>query len=236
MYLDEVLVVSNPKAVDNTFMTTSSISSFNAKTIERENITSIKDVSIIAPNFFIPDYGSKLTTAVYIRGVGTRTNNSVVGMYVDNVPYLDKSIFDFDFLDIERIEILRGPQNTLYGRNTMAGLINVYTKSPFDHQYTRFSVSYGNYNYFRANLSRYGKINSKLAYSASAQYQSTKGYFKNEFTNHRADSSRSVNGRVQLYWKPTDKTSINLATNMEYSWQGGYPYGLIEDNKTLAVN
>ncbi|MEG0949406.1 MAG: TonB-dependent receptor, partial [Bacteroidales bacterium] len=201
MLLEEVVIVSNPKAKLRTFEMPASVSVFNAQRIERENMLSIKDFSAVAPNFFIPDYGSKLTTAIYIRGIGTRTNNSVVGMYVDNVPYMDKSIFDFDFLDIERLEILRGPQSTLYGRNTMAGLINIYTKSPFDHQYTKASVSYGNYNSFRAYLSRYGKINDKLAYSMSGQYQSNDGYFKNIYTGKKADDSKSADGRFQLYWR-----------------------------------
>ena len=234
MLLEEVVIVSNPKAKLRTFEMPASVSVFNAQRIERENMLSIKDFSAIAPNFFIPDYGSKLTTAIYIRGIGTRTNNSVVGMYVDNVPYLDKSIFDFDFLDIERLEILRGPQSTLYGRNTMAGLINIYTKSPFDHQYTKASLSYGNYNSFRAYLSRYGKINEKVAYSMSGQYQSNDGYFKNEYTGRRADNAKSANGRFQLYWRPTDEMKVNFTTNYEYSTQEGYPYGLLNE-ETGAV-
>lgn len=228
MLLEEVVIVSNPKAKLRTFEMPASVSVFNAQRIERENMLSIKDFSAVAPNFFIPDYGSKLTTAIYIRGIGSRTNNSVVGMYVDNIPYIDKSIFDFDFLDIERLEVLRGPQSTLYGRNTMAGLINIYTKSPFDHQYTKASVSYGNYNAFRAYLSRYGKINDQLAYSLSGQYQSNDGYFKNEYTGRRADNAESANGRFQLYWHPTNRTKVNFTTNYEYSTQEGYPYGLID--------
>ena len=230
MLLDEVVIISNPKSNQRIFETPASISVFSAERIDRQNILSIKDISGVAPNFFIPDYGSKLTTAIYIRGIGTRTNNSVVGMYVDNIPYLDKSIFDFDFLDIERLEVLRGPQSTLYGRNTMAGLINIYTKSPFDYQYTKAMVSYGNYNSFRAYLSRYGKVNEKLAYSLSAQYQSTDGYFKNHYNGERADSANSVNARFQLYWKPATDMKVNFTTNFESSWQGGYPYALIDEN------
>jgi outer membrane receptor protein involved in Fe transport len=227
MLLEEVVVVSNPKAKLRAFEMPASVSIFGAQQIDRQNMTDIKDFSAVAPNFFVPDYGSKLTTAIYIRGIGTRTNNSVVGMYVDNIPYLDKSIFDFDFLDIERLEILRGPQSTLYGRNTMAGLINIYTKSPFDHQYTKASVSYGNYNSLRAYLARYGKINEKLAYSLSAQYQRNDGYFTNKYTGRKADDAQSADGRLQLYWRPSTTLKVNLTSNFEHSMQNGYPYGLI---------
>lgn len=238
LFLEEVIIVTNPKSQSTLFETPGSISVLSARTIEQNQIESVKDITSLAPNIFIPDYGSKLTTAIYIRGIGTRTNNSVVGMYVDNVPYLDKSIFDFDFLDIERLEVMRGPQSTLYGRNTMAGLINIYTKSPFDYQHTKVSVSYGNYNSLRAYLSRFGKINEKLAYSLSAQYQGSDGYFKNIATGERADSLRSTNGRIQFFWKPTDRTSVNFTSNAEYSTQAGYPYGVIdaETGKLGPVN
>ena len=64
-----------------------------------------------------------------------------MGLYVDNVPYIDKSAFDFNYADIERIDVLRGPQGTLYGRNTMGGLIKVHTKSPFSYQGTDLRLS-----------------------------------------------------------------------------------------------
>ena len=95
--------------------------------VERLNITTIKGMSQVAPNFYIPDYGSRMTSSVYIRGIGARIDQPVVGLNVDNVPYLNKDNFDFDLSDVERIELLRGPQSTLYGRNTMGGLLNIYT-------------------------------------------------------------------------------------------------------------
>ena len=67
----------------------------------------------------MPDYGSKLTSPVYIRGIGSKINAPSVGLYVDGIPYFEKSAFDFNFTEIDRMEILRGPQGTLYGRNTM---------------------------------------------------------------------------------------------------------------------
>jgi len=74
-------------------------------------INSLKSMNGIVPNLFIPDYGSKLTSAIYIRGVGSRINTPSVGLYVDDIPYIDKSAFDFSFSDIENIEVLHGPQS-----------------------------------------------------------------------------------------------------------------------------
>jgi outer membrane receptor protein involved in Fe transport len=101
--------------------------------IEDRKIVSIVDLSAVAPNFFVPDYGSKMSTPVYIRGIGERSTGQAVGVYVNNMPYLDKSVFNFEFMDVQRIEVLRGPQGTLYGRNAMGGIVNVFTHSPMDY-------------------------------------------------------------------------------------------------------
>ena len=93
--------------------------------IERLGILTMKNVSEIAPNFYIPDYGTRMTSSIYVRGIGARIDQPVVGLNVDNVPFLNKDNYDFDLVDIDRIEVLRGPQSTLYGRNTMGGVVNL---------------------------------------------------------------------------------------------------------------
>ncbi|MDE6144769.1 MAG: Plug domain-containing protein, partial [Muribaculaceae bacterium] len=116
------------------------------KSIERYNITTMKDASEIVPNFYIPDYGSRMTSSIYVRGLGARMDQPAVGLNVDNIPVLNKNDYDIDLFDIERIEVMRGPQSVLYGRNTMGGLINIYTLSPRDVRGLRFMAEYGRGN------------------------------------------------------------------------------------------
>ncbi len=92
----------------------------NSGVLKQHNVVSVKDLVGFVPNLFMPEYGSKLTSPLYIRGIGSKINAPSVGLYVDGIPYFEKSSFDFDFREIERVEVLRGPQGTLYGRNTMA--------------------------------------------------------------------------------------------------------------------
>ncbi|MCS2891864.1 Plug domain-containing protein [Parabacteroides faecis] len=139
-----------------------SASSVTGTAIQNKNITSIKEFSSFIPNLFMPDYGSKLTSPVYIRGVGSKINAPSVGLYVDGIPYFEKSAFDFDFAEIDRVEVLRGPQGTLYGRNTMGGIINVYTKSPLKFQGMNASISNGTYGARDYTLSRYAKIGGEI--------------------------------------------------------------------------
>ncbi len=77
-----------------------------------------------------------------MRGFGSRIDQPVVGVNVDDVPYMNKNAYDFDFYDIRRIELLRGPQGTLYGRNTSGGVMNISTLSPMVWQGARLSAEY----------------------------------------------------------------------------------------------
>ena len=90
---------------------------------ERNQVLSVKTAADLVPNLFIPDYGSRMTSKVYVRGIGTRIDQPAVGLTIDNVPVMTKENYDFDLTDITRFEMLRGPQSTLYGRNTLGGLM-----------------------------------------------------------------------------------------------------------------
>ena len=82
-------------------------STLTGAAIRNRNALNIKDLSSFVPNLFMPDYGSKLTSPVFIRGIGSKINSPSVGLYVDGIPYFEKSAFDFDFSEIARMEVLR---------------------------------------------------------------------------------------------------------------------------------
>lgn len=205
-----------------------SASSVTGTAIQNKNITDIKEFSSFIPNLFMPDYGSKLTSPVYIRGIGSKINAPSVGLYVDGIPYFEKSAFDFNFTEIDRMEVLRGPQGTLYGRNTMGGIINVYTKSSLKYQGTNAFISNGTYGNRDYALSRYAKIGETFGYALSANYNRSDGYFTNLFTDKKADDQKSGSGRIRLEWKPTDRLSLGLMSSYDYSRQGGYPYAVCD--------
>ena len=143
--VEEILIIASPKENRKLRELPTASTLLSQQDMQANQVTNLKGLSTLVPNIFIPDYGSKLTSAIYIRGIGSRINTPSVGLYVDNVPYIDKSAFDFNYSDIERIDVLRGPQGTLYGRNTMGGLIKVHTKSPFSYQGTDLRLSAGTY-------------------------------------------------------------------------------------------
>ena len=90
---------------------------------------------------------------------------------------MDKSTFDFELNDIQRMEVLRGPQGTLYGRNAMGGIVNIYTLSPFNYQGTKFSMSTGNYGASKIKASHYRKLSEHVGISLSGYYDRNDGFF-----------------------------------------------------------
>ena len=154
---------------------------------ERNHIFSAKSASEIAPNVLIPDYGSRITSTIYVRGLGSRIDQPVVGLNIDNVPILNKNNYDFDIADISRVEMIRGPQSSLFGRNTMGGVFNIYTLSPLSYQGTRLMAEYGSGNTMRFSAGHYFKPKSTLGVSFSAQYGSSDGFFTNDFNGEKCD-------------------------------------------------
>lgn len=208
-----------------------------ASELERLNIVTMKQVSEIAPNFYVPDYGSRMTSSVYVRGLGARIDQPVVGLNVDNVPILNKDNYDFDLVDIARIEVLRGPQSTLYGRNTMGGLINIYTLSPMRYQGVRASAEYASGNTWKASAGVYRRIRPQLGMSVTASMMSSDGFFRNLNDGQKVDGEKQGAVRWRTSWRNDQGLMLDNVAAVTVTRQGGYPYasaqtGLIDYNDT----
>ncbi len=211
-----------------------SVTLLSAARISENEVRTLTDITSLTPGFFMPDYGSRLTSPVYIRGIGSRINSPSVGLYVDNVPYFEKASYNFDFFDVERIEILKGPQGTLYGRNAMGGIINIVTRSPLDHQGTALGLNGGAYGVLGASASHYNKIGENFGYSLSANFMHRDGYYMNSFLDDKVDRARSAGFRNRLAWEISDRLTIENSASFEKSREGGYPYALYNDSLSRA--
>ena len=220
--LDEIVVTDFKQNKRN--LTSTAVSTINVQQLHNQQIVNLKELTAVMPNFYMPDYGSYANTPVYIRGIGTKSKGSAVGFYVDGVPHFESSAFNIDLSDIAAVNVFRGPQGTLYGRNTIAGIINVYTHNPLDYQRTRIKVGYGRYNDFIAQASNYAKISEKFGISTVASYHHNDGMFTNHFLNEKADKLNEGEGRIGLYWRPTTNWLLHINSTLTYSGQNGYPY------------
>lgn len=223
----EEVVISDFKQPASLYQPTS-VSHADIRLLRNQEVTSLKELTGVFPNFYMPDYGSRQNTPVFIRGVGAKTKGPAVGFYVDGVPHFETSAFDIDMSDIAAVEVYRGPQGTLYGRNAIGGIINVYTHSPLDYQKTRIKLGYGTYNDITAQASTYQKLTNNFGVSIAADFHHNNGYFRNVTTGDKADDINSGSGRVGFYWRPAKQWLLHLNSMLDYSDQGGYPYAVYD--------
>ncbi len=196
--------------------------------------TTPKDVSDLIPNIYMPAYGSSMTSSIYIRGLGSRINEPVMGMVVDGVPVLDKNMYDHTMQDVKRIELLRGPQGSLYGRNSPAGVMEIRTIRPLDltTYAVRGSLSYATANTVHAQASFYQPIKTntaspKYGWGIAARYQRTDGFYTNLYDNSPVDYGQQAGGRVVFDARPSDNWRLTATVYGDWVRQGAFPYAMV---------
>ena len=158
------------------------VTAFNAEMLERTGVKDVRDLAAVTPNLLVTQNAS--FSQIYIRGIGS---NNVFGgsdpsstIHLDGVYLARPASYLTNFLDVERIEVLRGPQGTLYGRNSVGGTINVISRKPGNEFVGRIQATYGNYNFARAEGYVSGPlVEDKLAASISFIGSRRDGYLKN---------------------------------------------------------
>ena len=216
-------------------------SSVAATTVSQKAMTGLqinemKDFTAIIPNFFMIDRDSKLTSSVFVRGVGTLISTPGVAMYVDGVPHFEKSSFDINLTEIDRVEFLRGPQGTLYGRNAMGGIIHVYTKSPLRHQGTKWRLRGAKYGDAYLMFSHLGRISDKLGYSVAANASNYDGYIQNATLNRKADHAQTASVNTKIEWIAAPQLSFRLLNGLDYTRQGAFGYGTYNYQENESVS
>ncbi|MBR4130397.1 MAG: TonB-dependent receptor [Bacteroidaceae bacterium] len=223
--MDEIVVVSTAKEHTSLRNQPLSSTSLSGDQLQSRKIDGIKDLSAHIPGLFIPTYGSRLTSSVYLRGVGSRMGTPAIGMYVDDIPLANMSAMDQDLSDADRIDVLRGPQGTLYGRNTIGGLIRVYTKNPMNYQGTDLFLGAASYHNIRARVTHYHRPTDKVAFSAGVSYEHLGGFYKNEaLGGKRVDWGDDLAARWRGIYRPSERVRLDLSLRYQWTKQGGYPY------------
>ena len=167
-------------------------------------------------------------SAINIRGLGAPfglTNDGIeqgVGLYVDGVYFARPAAAVMDFIDVAQVEVLRGPQGTLYGKNTTAGAINVTTKAPSFTPETEIETSFGNIGYFQAKATTTGPLTDTLAYRASFSATQRDGVLFNVATQDDLNDLNNIGARVQLLWTPSDSLNVRLSADNTAQRPEGY--------------
>lgn len=222
----EEIVVTAQRRSESLQSVPIAVSAFTSAELERRQVTKTIDLVNFVPNMTGSNNTSLGTANTYsLRSLSSGetipTTDPPVGTYVDDVFVARQNANNFSFFDVERVEILRGPQGTLFGRNTTGGAIAVYMRKPSEEFGGYVNVAYGRYSRLEVNGTVDVPFNDKVMTKFSAYFNDDKGYVKNLFTGERLNDEKSTGYRAALRVKISDDVLWDAST--EYvelgAWQ-----------------
>lgn len=221
--LDDVVVTSE-KRETSLQQVPASITALTSKQVTDYRLWDAKDLTAIVPNLYSNNSGDD-RNVTSIRGITTTSYDPAVATYVDGVNQFSLDTYVGNLNDIERIEVLRGPQGTLYGRNATGGVINIITKKPTDKAEAFADINVGNYNMQRYMAGfRVPLVKQKLYFGASVLYSKRDGFYTNDFYNNSFDKQHNIAGNYYLKFLPSAKWSFTLnAKHQNKINNGAYP-------------
>ncbi|RVQ68787.1 TonB-dependent receptor [Croceicoccus ponticola] len=218
---DDIIVTASKTGATKLQNTPLAVTAFTAETMEKTGVKDIRDLAAVTPNMLITQ--NQAFSQVYIRGIGS---NNVFGgsdpsstIHLDGVYLARPASYLSNFLDVERIEVLRGPQGTLYGRNSVGGTINVISRKPGNDFEGKVQATYGNYNFARLEAYFGGPVvEDKIAASFAIIGSRRDGYLENIVPGvGDADDEKTVGFRGQLRFTPSAPLEIILRGDNVYS-------------------
>ena len=214
--LDEIIVTSQKRA-QNVQDVPISISAYNAEFIEDSGVENLTDLSLYTPNFQILQSTQVTNQRIVIRGVGSTGQSGIepsVATFIDGVYYGRPGSIIGNLVDVENVEVLRGPQGTLFGRNSAAGALNVTTQRPnHDEMIGSLQLRGGNFGAFDIGGVLSGPVSDTVALSVAGKYSTFDGFGKNLLNDEEIGGLDNLTLRGKLSFEPTDALSILIAAD-----------------------
>ena len=223
--LDEVIVVSQPKEQFRLRQQPLSSTVMGQVEMDRLQVHSLNQLSEFVPSFVMPSYGARLTSSMYVRGIGSRVNSPAVSVYYDGIPLMSKAAFNNHFYMLDRVDVLRGPQGTLYGQNAEGGLVRLYSKNPMNYQGTDVHLGIGTGLWRTAEVAHFHRPSDQFAFSAAAFYTGQDGFFDNTNLKEKNDKGNEAGGKMRFVYTPTNRLTFDLTADYQWTDQNGFGYG-----------
>jgi iron complex outermembrane recepter protein len=190
------------------------VSAFDANALEKQQIKNASDLQLTLPNVTFSK-GNFTGSSFTIRGVGDlcvgNSCDAATAIHVNGTPLLGTRLFETEYFDLERIEVLRGPQGTLFGRNATAGVVNFITAKPdLSGFHAAGEAEYGNYNAVKVKGMINAALGDTLGIRVAGYYQKRDGYTRNLFDNSKIDGRDMYAIRGSIRWQPSDRTTVDL--------------------------
>lgn len=238
--IEGTIIVTARKREEDVQDTPIAISAFSGESLEARGVTTIDEIGGITPNVNYQNNpaigGSSSVSTVYIRGIGQRdflgTIDNGSGFYIDDVIVARTVGAVVDLLDIDRVEVLRGPQGTLNGRNNVGGAIKIHTRKPDYNGGGYVDVSYGTDNYLSAKGTINAPLGSTAAMSVSGLYKRQDGYVERPAGGDLGNAEVYA-VRAALLWEPTDSLEVNIGATYSNESDNGPAFTLLQTGANL---
>jgi len=220
--LDTVTVTAQ-KTEQNIQEVPISITVFDEFSLEDKMIDSVADIGKYTPGFELQNLGGNMSFLPSIRGIYSSAGTSPsVGLYVDGVPMMSAS-YNASLMDIERVEVLKGPQGTLYGKNAEAGVINVITKKPNNETRGKIKATFASDNKKELAFTASGPIvKDKFYVGIAGKHYEKDGFIKNTYKDKNENDKEHNYGKINLRWTPSDDLELSLiSSKLKYNDAGG---------------
>ena len=215
---DEAIVVTARRTEENVQRVPGAITAFSEKSLDRIQATDTTGLQGAVPNLnIVQGRGSSNSTNIFIRGIGQpdalQTFDPAVGVYVDDV-YLSRIRGNqLDLLDVERVEVLRGPQGTLYGKNTIGGAIKFVTRKPGQEFRATGSIAVGSYNQFELKGAASGPISDTLAAGFAVMRAKRDGFVEDRNDDREYNNKNTLAGRAAIAYTPSSSLRVDLSAD-----------------------
>lgn len=231
--LEEVVVNGCTKSTQTIDKQGVSYTLLDSALLTKNNIREITDIPLYTPGIEIPNYGSRMTSAMYVRGVGSRINSPSVGVYYENIPLLFKTAMNRHYYGISKAAVLRGPQGTLYGQNSEGGLLvldgkSILPLSKLDSPRTTAHLGISNHFGRQLELGHIFDINDKMALSVDLFYKGTDGFTYNSALDCKADNADEAGAKVKFEWQAKDNLFLSLFADFQTTDEKGFTYGEVK--------
>ena len=215
---DEEIIVTARRTAESLQDVPASVSAFSEAALERLNATDSTGLQGAVPNLnIVQGRGSSNATNIFIRGVGQpdalQTFDPAVGFYVDDVYYSRIRGTQMEMFDIERVEVLRGPQGTLYGRNTVGGAVKIVTRRPGDEQRALAQFTVGDYGQMEGRLVGSTPLSENFSIGGALFGAVRDGYVTNPTTGQEYNDRNSFGARIQAAWDVTPNFSVDISAD-----------------------
>lgn len=200
-----------------------SVTAVSKETLTADAITSIGETAIFAPNTLFTEFSARKLSFPHFRGISGGPGNPAITTYVDGVPMIHTNASSVELLDVEQVELVRGGQSALYGRNALGGIINVASTRPSLSQWIgAASAPLGNYDAIQVRGSVSGPVTHKAAISVAAGRSMRNGFTTNTLLNEDIDSRANTFAKGQLLWTPASNWEIRAIVGGEHARDGDY--------------